>query len=58
VLIRKSEGGLDVDSVVMLNQVRSVDKQRLIKRLGRVTAGTMQAVDRAISLSLGLIDLS
>jgi len=26
VLIRVSEGGLDVDSVVLLNQIRSIDK--------------------------------
>src|SRR5213595_843319 len=31
------EGGLDVDSVITLNHLRSIDRQRLIHRLGRVS---------------------
>lgn len=57
VCIRKGEAGLNADSVVLLNQIRSIDKQRLVRRLGRVKPGTMEAVDRAISISLGLVDL-
>jgi len=57
VCLRRGEGGLDVDSVVLLNQIRSVDKQRLIQRLGRVKPVTLRAVDRAIAISLGLVDL-
>ena len=34
VLIHAPEGGLSNDSVILLNQIRSIDKQRLIKRLG------------------------
>ncbi|MDF5728330.1 MAG: type II toxin-antitoxin system PemK/MazF family toxin [Rhizonema sp. PD38] len=37
-LIKIPEGGLAVDSVALLNQIRSIDKQRLIKRLGTVRA--------------------
>ena len=40
--------------LVVLNQIRSVDRQRLIKRLGRATSETMQRVDQAIQISLGL----
>lgn len=36
VLIRPPEGGLQVASVVLLNQIRSIDKRRLIRRLGIV----------------------
>jgi len=57
VLIRAPEGGLTVDSTVRLNQLRTMDKSRLIKRLGRVTAATMAAVDTAIKISLGLIQV-
>ncbi|MFZ2631717.1 MAG: type II toxin-antitoxin system PemK/MazF family toxin [Desulfosalsimonadaceae bacterium] len=32
--IYSPEGGLKQDSVVLLNQIRSIDKQRLVKRLG------------------------
>lgn len=57
VLIQAPEGGLDVDSVVRLDQIRSVDKRRLLKRLGAVKPTTMVKVGQAIKISLGLIDL-
>ncbi len=57
VLVRPPEGGLDADSVVLLNQIRSVDRRRLTWRLGRLTPQTMRLVDRALVRSLGLIDL-
>jgi len=57
VLIRAPEGGLQSNSVVLLNQIRSIDKQRLVRRLGVVTRRTMTHVDRAIQISLGLIDM-
>lgn len=55
VLMRAPEGGLTVDSVVLLNQVRSVDRRRLVRRLGVLRAETMKQIDRALLLSLGLI---
>ncbi len=55
VLIRAPEGGLTSDSVVLLNQVRSIDRRRLVKRLGFVHPGTMAGVDRAIAISFGLM---
>jgi mRNA interferase MazF len=57
VLIKVPEGGLQVDSVALLNQIRSIDKQRLIKRLGILESVTMEQVDRAIQISLGLVNL-
>jgi mRNA interferase MazF len=57
VLVRAREGGLQADSVVLLNQLRSMDKLRFIRRLGRLTPATMERVDRALMLSLGLIAL-
>lgn len=55
VLIKASEGWLKYDSVVLLNQIRSIDKQRLIKKLGSLSLEIMQQVNQAISISLGLI---
>lgn len=55
VLVHAGEGGLQADSVVLANQIRSVDGQRLVRRLGRVTGQTMLAVDRALFISLGLV---
>ena len=57
VLIRAGEGGLQSNSVVLLNQIRSIDKQRLVRRLGTVARATMARVDRAIQTSLGLIEI-
>ena len=57
VLVRAPEGGLDADSVVLLNQIRSVDRRRLMRRVGRLMPETMRLVDRALVLSLGLIEL-
>ena len=57
VFVTASEGGLTVDSVVLLNQLRSIDTQRLVRRLGRLSSETMRLVDRALLISLGLAEL-
>ncbi len=57
ILIRSPEGGLTNNSVILLNQIRSIDKQRLIKQLGKLTQQSMKEVDRAIQISLGVIKL-
>lgn len=56
VLIREPEGGLRRDGVVLLNQIRSVDNRRLVKRLGRLEAQTMVRVAQALGISLGLVE--
>jgi mRNA interferase MazF len=55
VLVEAPEGGLQVDSAILLNQIRSVDKRRIVKRLGVLSAATLIKVDRALQISLGLI---
>jgi mRNA interferase MazF len=47
--------GLSVTSVAVFNQIRAVDRSRLIKRLGAVDEETLARVDEAIQISLGLI---
>jgi len=54
-LLSPPEGGMKLQSVALANQIRSVDRQRLVKRLGAVRPETMQRVDRALRLSLGLV---
>jgi mRNA interferase MazF len=49
--------GLETLSAIRLDQIRTVDKQRLIKRLGAVERSIMQKVDEAIRISLGLLEL-
>src|SRR5919197_6187975 len=57
VLIQPPEGGLTLVSVVLLNQVRSIDKRRLVRRLGILRPAAMEQVDRAILVSLGLMGI-
>jgi len=57
VVIPAGRGGLSVASAVVLNQIRSIDRQRLVKRLGVIDAATMLRVDEALRISLGLVDL-
>lgn len=57
VLITAREAGLTGDSVVLLNQIRSIDKQRLVRRLGRLRPDTMARVNEAPAVSLGLVTL-
>ncbi|HBT81729.1 PemK family transcriptional regulator [Candidatus Giovannonibacteria bacterium RIFCSPHIGHO2_01_FULL_48_47] len=57
IIIRAPEGGLKNDSIVLLNQIRSVDKLRLIKRTGILTPDTMRRVDLALQISLGLVKI-
>lgn len=52
-----STNGLSRESAIRLSQIHSVDRTRLIKRLGMLDAPTMQHVDDAIKISLGLIPL-
>ena len=50
-----TRSGLSVTSVALLNQVRAVDRIRLIKRLGEVDNETLERVNEAIKISLGLV---
>ncbi len=47
--------GLAKDSVVLLEQVRTIDKKRLKEKMGELTTEDMNHVDSAISISFGLI---
>ncbi len=57
VVMDSEQSGLGRQSAVVLNQIRSIDKQRLIKRIGRASAQTLARVDQAVLISLGLIDV-
>jgi mRNA interferase MazF len=46
--------GLARDSIVLLEQVRTLDKRRLKERMGNLETRDMQRVDRALSVSLGI----
>lgn len=46
--------GLTHDSVILLEQVRTLDKSRLRERMGRLDEPAMHQVDNAIAVSFGL----
>lgn len=46
--------GLQKDSVVLLEQMRTIDKKRLGEKMGHLDEATMNAVNDAIGISLGL----
>lgn len=48
------ETGLNCDSVVLLNQIRTVDKTRLRRKIGEIPESKMLEIDEALKISLGL----
>ncbi len=46
--------GLSKDSVVLLEQIRTIDKKRLKERMGRIDDSAMGRIDRALTISFGL----
>ena len=53
-LIEPPDGGLTLRSKVLLMHLRSIDKQRLSGRYGRVNDMTMQRVEEALKVATGL----
>ena len=47
--------GLAKDSVVLLEQVRTLDKRRLKERMGNLSQNDMSKINRALYVSLGLV---
>ena len=47
-------GGLSKDSLILAEQIRTLDKQRLKEKLGCVSESTMAQVDKALRMSLQL----
>lgn len=52
--LHSEDCGLSRDSVVLLEQIRTIDKRRLKERMGRLDNGSMNQIDRALSISFGL----
>jgi mRNA interferase MazF len=52
--VQKGEGGLSKASVVLCNQIRSVDESRITGTLGRLSDETMKRIDTALRISLAL----
>ena len=46
--------GLQKDSIVLLEQIRTIDKKRLKEKMGRLDDGSMGQINQALSISFGL----
>jgi mRNA interferase MazF len=55
--IKAHEYGIQKDSVILLEQVRTIDKKRLRERIGHLDDKLMEQVNDALSISFGLIDI-
>lgn len=54
--ISSEEYGLNKDSVILLEQLRTIDKRRLKDKIGHINNVLMERVDNAISISIGLME--
>lgn len=52
--LRAASCGLSRDSVVLLEQIRTIDKRRLKERMGELDAPAMSRVNNALEISFGL----
>ncbi len=53
--INAVESSLEKDSVILLEQVRTIDKQRLAQKVAHLEQEIMERVNEALEISLGLI---
>lgn len=47
-------GGLDKNSIILLEQIRTIDKQRLKQHMGMMPENIMARVDKALAISVSL----
>ncbi|NLG32652.1 MAG: type II toxin-antitoxin system PemK/MazF family toxin [Syntrophomonadaceae bacterium] len=55
--LKASMYGLERDSVLLTEQIRTIDKTRLKQRISMLNEETMGKVDRALAISLGLSEI-
>ena len=54
VSVKKGAGGLDKKSVVQCDQIKSLDKARIVRKRGRFSREIMKDIDAALKISLAL----
>lgn len=54
VFVAAPEAGLSVDSVILLSQIRTIAKSRIIKELGELSEATMALIEKAARFALDL----
>ena len=54
VWVDKGEGGLDYPSVIQCDQIRTIDKNRIIDKFGHLDTSRMEEVNKVLKISLDL----
>lgn len=55
--VTAKNSGLDKNSVILLEQIRTIDKSRLLEKVTTLTDDSMDKVNQAVEISLGLIEI-
>ena len=53
-----SAQGLSAPSIALLEQIKTIDKSRIISYLGKISNEQMQQIEKAIQVSLGIIEVA
>lgn len=53
--VYREDCGLQADSVILAEQIRTIDKRRLRERMGALPPDKVDEVERALKISLGII---
>lgn len=56
--IKAEEYGISKDSVILLEQIRTIDKKRLKEKVGHLSDDMMKRVDEGLQVSFGLVEYS
>ena len=54
ILINAGEGNIQESSKIKANQIRTIDKQRLFKRIGGISKSTLKKTEKAILIHLDI----
>ena len=54
VWVEKNKGGLNLDSIIQGDQIRTISKERIVKKLEHFEDGVMNKANKALKISLGL----
>ena len=54
IAVRQGESGTTKDSIVLCEQIKAVDKDRLVEKRGNIDADTMRKIDKGLKMVLSL----
>lgn len=54
--IKAENHGLNKDSVILMEQLRTIDKRRLKEKIGHISEDMVKSINQAMAISLGMIE--